>query len=248
MHSFTRLIGSTITDHCVNWQTASGSRKLTTSRLSSCTGDCYANFAEGETRYYDQAQQQIKNITEPALWRWRFECIPSVPKFSFHSMPATSPRVTFALYKVDLPRDVRFTKSSTDEDGDAEEGGASWIQRLSLVGRAPVKQWSKDLPDKGEHRPFSEWCASMASCQLELMYSMRRVRAINARDLVLVTDASIVMKTSSKQVLVYFAHALSGAPIANSTLLCGKITTQTTDGVGASCNRTPTATESQSSR
>ena len=42
--------------------------------------------------------------------------------------------------------------------------------------------------------------------------------SLKARDLVLVSDASIVMKTSPKQALVYFCDALSGAPISNANV------------------------------
>src|SRR5262249_17316569 len=37
-----------------------------------------------------------------------------------------------------------------------------------------------------------------------------------ARDLILVSDASIVLKTSNKQALVYFCNVLNGAPISGA--------------------------------
>ena len=42
--------------------------------------------------------------------------------------------------------------------------------------------------------------------------------SLSARDLILVTDASLVLKSSPKQALVYFSHALTGAPIANANV------------------------------
>ena len=42
--------------------------------------------------------------------------------------------------------------------------------------------------------------------------------SLSARDLVLVTDVSLVLKSSAKQALVYFCNALTGAPIANANV------------------------------
>ena len=176
------------------------------------------DFRKGETRYYDQAQQQIKYITEPALSVGVSNVFLPGSEVQFSLNARNLTRVNFALYKVDLTRDVRFTKSSTDEDGDADESGVTWIQRLSLAGRSAIKQWSKELPDKGEHRPFSEWLRIDGKLPAGAYVLDAQSGPLNARELVLVTDASIVMKTSSKQVLVYFANALSGAPIANSSV------------------------------
>src|SRR5678815_1067760 len=147
-------------------------------------------FRKGETRYYDQAQQQVKNITEPALSVGVANVFLPGSEVQFSLNARNLTRVNFALYKVDLTRDVRFTKSFTDEDGEADESGASWIQRLSVAGRAPGKQWSKDLPDKGQHRPFSEWLRIDGKLPAGAYVLDAQSAAINARDLVLVTDAS----------------------------------------------------------
>ena len=45
----------------------------------------------------------------------------------------------------------------------------------------------------------------------------------HARDLFLITDASLVLKSSAKQALVYFCNALTGAPIANACRALGEL-------------------------
>ena len=69
-------------------------------------------FAKGETRYYDQAQQQIKNITEPSLGVGvsKFFCLSQNCSLRLNARNLN--RIDFALYKIDMTRDVRFTRNS----------------------------------------------------------------------------------------------------------------------------------------
>ena len=175
-------------------------------------------FRKGETRYYDQAQQQIKNITEASLNVGVSNIFLPGSELQFSLNARNLKRVRFTLSKIDLTRDVRFTKSAEDEDAEADEGGVNWLQRISSSGRLAVKTWSKDIPDKGEHRPFSEEVRIEGTLPVGSYLLEAQSGALNSRDLLLITDASIVVKASSKQALIYFANALTGAPIANANV------------------------------
>ncbi|MGI8920022.1 MAG: alpha-2-macroglobulin family protein [Pyrinomonadaceae bacterium] len=173
-------------------------------------------FKKGETRYYDQALQQIKNITDPALGIAVSNIFLPTSELQFSLSARNLNKVSFALYRIDLTRDVRFTRSSEDEDAEASEENVGWIQRLPTAGREVVKSWVKDLPDKGQHRPFSEQLRIDGELPVGAYLLEARGGALTSRDVLLVTDASIVLKTTPKQALVFFAKALSGAPIANA--------------------------------
>ena len=67
-------------------------------------------FAKGETRYYDQAQQQIKNITTPTIGLGVSNIFLPDSELQFGLNARNVRRVDFALYRVDLTRDVRFTR------------------------------------------------------------------------------------------------------------------------------------------
>lgn len=175
-------------------------------------------FRKGETRYYDQAQQQIKNITDPSLSIGVSNVFLPGSELQFGLNARNLRRVDFALYKVELPRDVRFTKSAEDDDGEAYEENTNWIRRLPLAGHEVVKSWFKELPEKGEHKPVTEQVRIDGKLPVGAYVLEAKSGALTARDLVLVTDASLVLKTSSKQALVYFANALTGAPIANGNV------------------------------
>jgi alpha-2-macroglobulin len=171
-------------------------------------------FSKGETRYYDQAQQQITNITRPAIGVGVSNVFLPDSELQFGLSARNVKRIDFALYKIDLTCDVRFRSASDEDEGDAEEG--SWMQKLPLTGRQPTKVWSKDLNDKGDYKPYNEQARIEGKLPIGAYLLEAKSGSLSARDLLLVTDASIVLKSSAKQALVYFSHAITGAPITNA--------------------------------
>jgi hypothetical protein len=110
-------------------------------------------FSKGETRYYDQAVQQIKQITEPSISVGVANIFLPESELQFALSARNVKQVDLALYKIDLTRDVRFRRSADDDEGDVEDG--VWLQKVQLTGRPPVKAWRKDLNDKNDHKPYS---------------------------------------------------------------------------------------------
>ena len=173
-------------------------------------------FAKGETRYYDQAIEQIKQITDPSITVGVSNIFlpDSELQFSFGSRNLR--RVDFALYRIDLTRDVRFTKNLEEDEGEGDIG--SWIQNVRVAGRAPLRAWSKQVDGKGDHQPYSEELRIEGKLPVGAYLLEAKSGSLSARDLVLVTDVSLVLKTSAKQALVYFANAVTGAPVANANV------------------------------
>ena len=81
-------------------------------------------YRKGETRYYDQALQQIKTITSPALG----VMVPNIflpdSEIQFHLNWRNTQAIELALYKVDLTQEVRFSEKDSSE--------SSWIQSIAL--------------------------------------------------------------------------------------------------------------------
>lgn len=175
-------------------------------------------FVKGETRHYDQAQQQIKNITTPTIGLGISNIFLPGSELQFGLNARNVRRVDFALYRVDLTRDVRFTRVSDEDEGEAEDGDNNWIKKIRIDGRAVVKAWSRDFQDKGDYKPVSEQVRIDSKLPVGAYLLEAKSGPLTARDLVLVTDASLVLKSSPKQALVYFSHALTGAPIPNANI------------------------------
>ena len=168
-----------------------------------------AEFQKGETRYWEQAQSQIRNITQVNLGVSVSHIFLPDSEVQYHLNWRNLKRVDLALYPVDLTKDVNLGTM----DGNRRP---SWLQTIDLAGREKVKTWEHDTKDKGEHRP--------GNAQLRVDGKLRPGAYVleaqgggqSVRDLVLVTDAALVLKTSGKTALVFVTDALSGKPLANA--------------------------------
>jgi hypothetical protein len=166
-----------------------------------------SEFKKGETRYFDQAQAQIQNITKPTVSVSVGNIFLPGSEVQYYLSWRNVKSVELSLYKVDLARDVKFS-------GDDNTG--NWLQRIAL-GEL-VTSWSKETKDKGDYKPGQEQMRLDKKLPAGAYVIEAKGGGELARDLILVTDASLVLKTSGKQALAYFCNALDGSPVANARL------------------------------
>ncbi|MHB0937981.1 MAG: alpha-2-macroglobulin family protein [Armatimonadota bacterium] len=161
-----------------------------------------AEFTQGETRYYQSAKDRIAQITGPVVGVSVSNIFLPGSEIQYHASWRNLQRAELALYKVDLTRDVH--------------SAGDWLQSIDLAAAEKVKAWSKETGDTGDYVPgnatwrFDEKPAPGAYV-LEAVGGGKK-----ARDLVLVSDATVVLKTSGTQALVYACDVLNGAPLANA--------------------------------
>ncbi|HEY3580938.1 MAG TPA: hypothetical protein VGK82_10355, partial [Pyrinomonadaceae bacterium] len=173
-------------------------------------------YAKGETRYFDQALALIKEITDPTISVGVGNTFMPGSEIEFELAARNVRRVDFALYKFDMTRDVRFARSSDDDEGDVE--GGSWLQKLALNG-PPAKAWSKNIDSQEPHQPFSGEIRVEGKLPAGAYLLEAKSGSLSSRELVLVTDATLVIKSSLRQGLVFFADAITGAPIPNANVV-----------------------------
>ncbi|HSE16620.1 MAG TPA: alpha-2-macroglobulin family protein [Pyrinomonadaceae bacterium] len=173
-------------------------------------------FSKGETRYYDSVQQRIKNILEPTMSIAVMNYFLPGSELMFVLNARNVQRVDFAIYKFDMTRDVRFTAAVDEEDGEGDP--APWIQRIPTAGRAPVKTWSKNIPDSQRHTPYAEQSRMDEKLPTGAYLLEAKSGSLSAREMILVSDATLVLKSSTTQALVFFTDALTSAPIPNASV------------------------------
>ncbi|HVF56946.1 MAG TPA: alpha-2-macroglobulin family protein [Pyrinomonadaceae bacterium] len=168
-------------------------------------------YRKGETRFYDQAAQQIENIKRPTVSVNTTNIYLPGSEVQAYLSWRNVRRIDFALYRIDLPRDVNFA--------DKHQNGGMWIQQIRTAGREKVKAWSKETGDKGDYKPGQE------TMRLDgrlppgaYLLEATGDAGAQARDVVLVTDATLVLKTSGRRALAYFCHAVTGAPLAGASV------------------------------
>lgn len=166
-------------------------------------------FREGETAFYSRARDQVRAITKPALSLHLSGIFLPGSEITFSANWRNMDRIEFALYKVELVRDLKFS-------GDQTTGG-QWLSQVDLTGKTKLKSWSKETGDKGEYQP-----GHLAERLEKLEPGAYLVEGSGggekAREIILVTDAAIVIKSSGKQGLVYVCDVNSGAPLGNSAV------------------------------
>ncbi|MDB6112979.1 MAG: Large extracellular alpha-helical protein, partial [Pedosphaera sp.] len=167
-------------------------------------------FQKGETRYYEQAQQQINSITDPQVQVSVANIFLPDSEIQYALNWRNVKQIEFALYPVDLTRDVKL--SGEDENRN------QWLQSIDLAGLEKIKSWSRDTKDKGDYKPGSDNVRLEGKLPAGAYVLEAKGADKSSRDLILVTDASMVLKTSGKQALVYVCNALAGSPIPDATV------------------------------
>jgi alpha-2-macroglobulin len=167
-----------------------------------------SEYQKGETRYFDLAGQQIANIIKPAVGVGVSNIFLPNSEIQFYLNWRNTKRIELTLYKVDLTRDIKFT--------DKNEGTGSWLQRLNAS--QSIKNWAKETNDKGDYKPGNEVLRLDEKLPTGAYVIEAKIDGATARDLILVSDATLVLKTSGKQALAYFANVNDGAPIANANV------------------------------
>ena len=100
-------------------------------------------YGKGGTRYYDQAQSQIENITKPSIGVGVTNIFLPDSEIQFQLNWRNVKQVALALYPVNLPRDLQL-------DGKKADTGY-WIQQIALSGSKALQALVKETDDKGDY-------------------------------------------------------------------------------------------------
>ncbi len=82
-------------------------------------------FQKGESRYYEQAQQQIKNITEPQVTVSVGNIFLPESEIQYNLNWRNVKRVSLALYAVDLTHDVKLSGTKNTYE---------WLSTIEVAG------------------------------------------------------------------------------------------------------------------
>ncbi len=165
-------------------------------------------FKKGETRYWEQAQQQIKNITDPQVNVSVSSVFLPGSEIQYQLGWRNVKKIELTLYAVELNRDVKFPT-----DGNRQ---VDWLHSINTGSLAKIKSWSRDTADKGDYKPGAEAIRYEDKLKPGAYLIEARGGGHDSRELILVSDATLVLKNSSKQALVYFCNALDSSPIGGS--------------------------------
>ncbi len=213
-------------------------------------------FGKGESAYWERAGQRIANITDGVLDVAVGNAFLPGSAVQFQVAYRNVEKVEFELLRVNLAAAVDFSAEVAD--------GYEYLDRVDERELERVRKWEVAGKEFGTHRPQSEMvqlAVGEDGKQLATGGYVLRARAmtakggVTARDLILVSDVTLVAKTGSngEKLLTYLCDAEDGSPIAGadlkmwmmrridrnrgSDLWWGKAETSVTDGDGKTLRR-----------
>ena len=199
-------------------------------------------FRKGETRYYDEAVQMIDNITRPTVSVSTGNFFLPGSEVQFYLSWRNVARVDLKLYRIALDRSADFAQFP--HLGSSQWLQAVDLAAAS----GPVLSWSVDTGDEGVHKPGQQSIeldeqlpmgayvllatdagadadrdAAAAAAVSGLVATTAATAttattAASGRELILVTDAALVLKTAGTQALVYFCDTFDGSPLADAVV------------------------------
>ncbi len=166
------------------------------------------DFAPGTSRYVDPAHDEIERITGMQLDVRADHIFLPGSEIQYALVWRNVKQIQLALYPVDLTRAVNFPVES--------EQMQDWLPSIDLHALKPLKSWTRETRDTGDHSPGDETVRLPEKLKPGAYLLEARAGDKSSRDLLLVSDATLVLKNSGRQALLYYCSALDGSPIAGA--------------------------------
>lgn len=167
-----------------------------------------SEFAPGQSQYVDNAKAAIEAITKPSI----AVGVPNVflpgSEVTYSLSWRNVARIDVAIYRIDLTKDPGFATDPND--------ASTWADRFETTGRKPVLTASRETGDTGEHEPGSAELRVTERLDVGAYIIEARSDTTVDRELLLVTDAALVVKTSGRKALVYACNAIDGSPLSGA--------------------------------
>lgn len=164
----------------------------------------------GKSPYRRMAQEAIERILKEELDVQVGQAFLTGSKAGFQLRVRNLDRVDFALYAVDLHEGVRF-------EGD-DDHVSHWQRSLRARGANALRRWSVETPADAPH----QWVQQSLAIEGDLPAGAYLLRATSgdqrSQALVLVTEASLVLKSAGQQLYAWVTDARTGRPLAEQTV------------------------------
>ncbi len=165
-------------------------------------------FDRGATRYWDEAKRQVEAITEPQLGLAVSEIFLPGSEIQFDLSWRNVRGVDLALHKVDLTRDLDPTRQHQHVGG--------WVAHLQPGTGSRAKEWTFDTKDTGRHAWGHERLRLDERLPTGAYLLVASGGGRTMRELVLVSDLTLVVKSWGEQALAWVCNVADGAPVSGA--------------------------------
>jgi alpha-2-macroglobulin len=166
-----------------------------------------AEFARGTSRYWDQARSQLDALTQPSLNAAVSNVFLPGSEIEFALSYRNVGEIHLSLVRVDLTRDVTgWTR------------GGSWIEAIDASRGTQRHAWTHSGKAVRRHAPGFE--RVRLDRQLAPGAWLLEVRSggVSTREIILVSQAAIVTRTTGRRSLLWVTDARSGTPLPGAAV------------------------------
>jgi uncharacterized protein YfaS (alpha-2-macroglobulin family) len=167
-------------------------------------------FQKGETRYHDQAVAMIAEITRPQVGVSVGNVFLPGSEAQYHLSWRNVKKVKLALHKVELTKAVRFAGRG--------ESPHNWLQAVDPAAGVKVAEWTHETGDKGDYRYGNATLRLDRKPGAGAYLLTAEAESAKAREMVLVSDATLVTKAGGSRLVAYLCDVNAGAPLAEATV------------------------------
>jgi hypothetical protein len=161
-------------------------------------------FAEGESRFHEEAKQAVDRITKPSV----------AVQVSNVFLPDSEVELGLSWRNV---KSIELTLSAIDLTRDPHLGTSpDWLSSITPPPSARVRTWKKETEDKGDHEPGSARIRIDPKLPAGAYLLQANDGGATERALVLITDATVVVRSEASKAVVFACSALTGAPLPNA--------------------------------
>lgn len=161
-------------------------------------------FEPADTRFYDTAKQAVAQIIEPSVGVLAGGTFLPESEQEVTLVWRNVPSIQLALVSVDLTNDIRFDEQQ------------QWAEQIAIAGRPVIRNWTYETKDSGDHRPGVHVLRLEPKLPPGAYILTADAAGKKARQLILVTDAHILVHAGRERMDIYVSDVLTGAPIANA--------------------------------
>ncbi len=165
-------------------------------------------FKKGESRWWDNARQRAQDILATQLSVGAGNAFLPNSEVVLSLSTRNVAHLDFRLYAVDLVADLGYIGT--------EANGGDYASRIDLRSKTALRSWTKEVEDRGDHRWHAEQLELGAKLDVGAYVVVANGGGRETRDLVLVSDAALVLKSSGTRTLAWFVDAQTGAPIVGA--------------------------------
>jgi uncharacterized protein YfaS (alpha-2-macroglobulin family) len=163
-----------------------------------------SEYKEGETRFWEEARNAVDRIIKPSVSVVVSNVFLPDSEVEFALQWRNVKSIDLTLSAIDLTNDARLNTT-----GD-------WLDTIAEPKSGILRTWKKETEDNGDHEPGSARIRIAPKLPPGAYLLQANGPGNKERALVLVTDATVVVRNEASKTVVYACSALTGAPLANA--------------------------------